>query len=75
MNCCETFLLRTTHGSTDQYDDCSNDCACPADGLAAPNKTAEVEELPHQCVRLFLQPVDTEFFVGYSPFVPVGRFC
>jgi len=75
MNCCETFLLRTTRGSTDQYDDCSNDCACPADGLVAPNKTAEVEELPHQCVRLFLQPVDTEFFVGYSPFVPVGRFC
>jgi hypothetical protein len=46
----------------------SDDCACPADGLTVTEAQPVEDETLLQAVRLFLQPVDEEYQVGYSPF-------
>lgn len=51
----------------------ADDCACPADGLCLPDASAVDDPALLQAVRLFLAPVDEEYSVGYSPFVPAGR--
>jgi hypothetical protein len=46
-----------------------NDCACPADGLSLPPAASSADEDLLRSVRLFLEPIDDEYWVGYSPFV------
>lgn len=49
-----------------------DDCACPADGLDWDEPTAPAGGL-YQAAPLHLEPLDTDFAVGYSPFVAAGR--
>ena len=53
----------------------TDDCACPADGLALDAIPPLNDEDRLQAVRMFLLPLDDEHAVGYSPFVTAARYC
>ena len=50
-----------------------SDCACPADGLTWDDPDPGEDAVPYQSVELFVQPVDAELSVGYSPFAEAAR--
>lgn len=73
MTCSEPFLLRSTHAIAGSFEDCTSDCACPADGLHGVSAVEDPEGSLYQSTRLFLQPLDEEYSVGYTPFALAGR--
>jgi hypothetical protein len=67
------FLIRSFRSDRQSLDWDADDCACPADGLEMPEEAGRLGAVKMQSVRLFLQPVDEEHSVGYSPFAQAAR--